>query len=440
MRRALIAGVVLLVLFCQSCTVIVNKKTEAVKEIELNDCLLWKREKDYGGNFEESLIENNMLYISSDAAKGSYLVAVDLLTGNEKWRFVTNADRLTNLAIGNGKIFFGSSYGYFYALDNETGKEIWRYKAPSEIYVFIYFHNNSVIFRDYTYNIYSIDTETGKKIWQYNQTPALKNGEMLDHGPVYDSGIIFFENENKMLIGLDANNGKVRWSIPDNFEKDYGFEFAYGMIYCIKEIVNNEYIELTAISLQNGNETFSKRIPIDTKGKLDIQMYFSGGNTYLNVNNITLYGFDGLTGIEKVKLDLKKYNIDQDNNEKTTYENRKKFLINNDFTYFIGANKMFGTPALFIIDLKSGREVLKKGLGIHNDYFYEQPTDNKIYLRIDEKKLLVLDLSTGNELKKVNVGFNFEIVKVDEDIVLITEPYEFGIQTTPTFLYALNLG
>lgn len=60
-------------------------------------------------------------------------------------------------------------------------------------------------------------------------------------------------------------------------------------------------------------------------------------------------------------------------------------------------------------------------------------------MRIDEKKLLVLDLSTGNELKKVNVGFNFEIVKVNNDIVLITEPYEFGIQTTHAFLYALNL-
>ena len=438
MKRILIA-VLLIFLFCQSCTMNVKNKTEPIKEIELSDCLLWKREKDYGCNYEESLIENNVLYISSDVARGSYLIATDLLIGNEKWRFVTNSDRLTNLVIENGKIYFGSSYGFLYALNKDTGKEIWKYKSPSEIYVFIYLHNNSVIFRDYTYNIYSIDTETGEKIWQYNQTPPLENGEMLDRGPVYNSGIIFFKNKNKKLIGLDANNGIVRWSISDTFEKDYSFESGYGMIYCIKEIVNDEYVDIAAINLQNGKEVFNKRIPIDTNRKLDIQVYFSGGNAYLNVNNKTLYGLDGLTGVEKVKLDLQKYNIEQDNNERATYEKRKIFLINNDFAYFIGAYKKSGTPVLFIIDLKSGKEILEKRLGIHDDYFYEQPTDNRIYLRIDEKKLLVLDLSTGNELKKVNVGFNFEIVKVNSNIILITKPYEFSIQPTQNFFYAINL-
>ena len=58
MRRALRALIVvlLLILFCQSCVADVREGIKTVREMELKDCLLWKREI-YGSNFEESLID-----------------------------------------------------------------------------------------------------------------------------------------------------------------------------------------------------------------------------------------------------------------------------------------------------------------------------------------------------------------------------------------------
>ncbi len=62
-----------------------------------------------------------MVYFGSD---DSYLYAVDIKTGQEKWKFKTGAVVFSSPAISDGVVYFGSYDSYLYAVDikNRAGE------------------------------------------------------------------------------------------------------------------------------------------------------------------------------------------------------------------------------------------------------------------------------------------------------------------------------
>ena len=54
-----------------------------------------------------------MVYISSE---DSYLYAVDIKTGQEKWKFKTGDIILSSPSVSGGVVYFGSSDGNLYAV------------------------------------------------------------------------------------------------------------------------------------------------------------------------------------------------------------------------------------------------------------------------------------------------------------------------------------
>jgi outer membrane protein assembly factor BamB len=47
----------------------------------------------------------------------NYLYAVDVKTGQEKWKFKTDGEVFTSPAVADGIVFFGSKDNYLYALE-----------------------------------------------------------------------------------------------------------------------------------------------------------------------------------------------------------------------------------------------------------------------------------------------------------------------------------
>jgi outer membrane protein assembly factor BamB len=53
---------------------------------------------------------------------------LDLATGDERWKFVTNGPVRVAPVISSGKVYFGSDDGFVYCLDATTGKQQWKFR------------------------------------------------------------------------------------------------------------------------------------------------------------------------------------------------------------------------------------------------------------------------------------------------------------------------
>ena len=55
--------------------------------------------------------------------------AVDVLNGQQKWKFETGRAVWSSPAVANGVVYIGSDDAYLYALDLQTGTEKWKFKT-----------------------------------------------------------------------------------------------------------------------------------------------------------------------------------------------------------------------------------------------------------------------------------------------------------------------
>jgi outer membrane protein assembly factor BamB len=84
--------------------------------------------------------------------------AVDIQTGEERWRFQTGDEVRRTSTTADGLIYFPSRDGNLYALDAETGAERWRFSDklgvhdPTVIDQVLYFWNHDG-------NFYALDVK-----------------------------------------------------------------------------------------------------------------------------------------------------------------------------------------------------------------------------------------------------------------------------------------
>jgi outer membrane protein assembly factor BamB len=167
-----------------------------------------------------------------------YVFAVDVKTGQEKWRFLGGT--VFAPAIGDGMIYFlGGEYvshgdvadfrGVLFALDLLTGKEVWRNEpADAEWKVGTYgspIYYDGLVYSANGYNsylgpghVYAFDAKTGKEVWKQTTEDELRNPET----PVAYKGSIYVAARARYnalgdvrdgpLYVFDARTGKPKWT------------------------------------------------------------------------------------------------------------------------------------------------------------------------------------------------------------------------------------
>ncbi len=138
-----------------------------------------------------------LIYQAGDDGK---IRAIDAVSGELKWAFLTGGPIMQPPTISEGRAYFGSGDGYIYALDAATGDQLWRFRAaPIERRIPVYGNLSStwpvhtgvlvqdgiayagagIIDYDGTY-LYALDAKTGEIIWQNNSSghldPDLRKG------------------------------------------------------------------------------------------------------------------------------------------------------------------------------------------------------------------------------------------------------------------------
>ena len=93
-------------------------------ELSSGDTLWQVRDSDMGRYISNPAIANGVVYFGTE---DGLLIALDLKTGEGVWQFDAGDGVVTDPAVSNGVVYFGINR-FLYALDATSGKEYWRYE------------------------------------------------------------------------------------------------------------------------------------------------------------------------------------------------------------------------------------------------------------------------------------------------------------------------
>ena len=148
---------------------------------------------------------------------GGNIVALDALTGKEKWHYETQLIEIkSSPVIADGIIIAGSNDGSVYAITTDRGTLKWKFSTNNNVESSPSVKNGIVYFGSTDSNFFALDVLTGKVIWKFPNS-----GSVLS-GPAISNDVVYFGTRNNFIYAIDANSGKMLWknSTGDN-DKDY---------------------------------------------------------------------------------------------------------------------------------------------------------------------------------------------------------------------------
>lgn len=115
------------------------------------------------------VISDGVIFVGSQS--GDFL-ALDLESGELKWRFEAEGPISAPGAAFDGQVFFGDTHGFVYALDAATGEERWRFETEGKIEGGINVlpeiqGKTGVFVGSHDYFLYCLDAATGEVIWKH---------------------------------------------------------------------------------------------------------------------------------------------------------------------------------------------------------------------------------------------------------------------------------
>ncbi|MCB9613803.1 MAG: PQQ-binding-like beta-propeller repeat protein [Sandaracinus sp.] len=176
----------------------------------------------------------------------SHLVALDLRTGEPRWRF--SCGRTQPSLTRAGRLLLVAGEGAVHALDVASGEDLWRFAARGR------FTRKPIVIGDTVVALteggaptaYGIDLFTGERRWR----------ERLSGAPVGDplsaQGLAIVPLARDQLVALDAVDGSARW-----LGRDPGVATGAALVVDDLLVVNAPGGALGAIELNRGEVVWS---------------------------------------------------------------------------------------------------------------------------------------------------------------------------------------
>lgn len=160
------------------------------------------------------LVYNDKLYFGT---WDTYFYALNLVDGSLVWKWNNGKSnpKLSPASVwpvaANGKVFFTAPDRYFTCLDAETGEQVWRtkeYKVRET--VGLSEDGNTVYSKCMWDTVVAMDARTLEPVTRwvthadfgYEHNPAM---------PLEKDGTLWVSTKNGLLLGMDAQTGKVLW-------------------------------------------------------------------------------------------------------------------------------------------------------------------------------------------------------------------------------------
>jgi outer membrane protein assembly factor BamB len=146
-----------------------------------------------------------------------HLVAIDLRTGQPRWRFRAQSSDGLQLARSGRVLCVTSGNGSVDALDIASGEVVWRYGDAVRFCLKPCVSREVVIAasgepRGGAGALYGIDLYSGRLLWQ-RDLPAAPSSDPIDAGEL--AVISYGRSRQSRLLAIDPRDGTPRWNQPD---------------------------------------------------------------------------------------------------------------------------------------------------------------------------------------------------------------------------------
>jgi outer membrane protein assembly factor BamB len=149
--------------------------------------------------------DEGIVYVGS--ADG-HLYAVDLESGQQRWRFATGEKVRSSPTVTDGVVHFGSWDGHVYALDSGTGEEIWRFDSGGPVQGSPAVTSGLVIVGSRSARVFGLDEETGDVVW----THVHEDGSWVESSPVVVGDVVYIGSSDALkLFALEVATGAKLW-------------------------------------------------------------------------------------------------------------------------------------------------------------------------------------------------------------------------------------
>ncbi|MCX8086035.1 MAG: PQQ-like beta-propeller repeat protein [Rhodocyclaceae bacterium] len=139
---------------------------------------------------------------------GHELVALELATGGERWRFAALKDTEIHYApaVAEDLVYVGPGDGRLYALEASSGRLVWRLDRMAEWQYLRQLHlsGDLLIAGSYKEKLYGLERATGRQRWAF---PA---GNFINSQHVA-AGRVHFWSPTGWLYALEAASGRLLW-------------------------------------------------------------------------------------------------------------------------------------------------------------------------------------------------------------------------------------
>ncbi len=179
----------------------------------------------------------NLIVFTEGSGPGrSAVVAVDLASRTQRWRFSIEDISRGGPTIADGTVFVGSRDRFVYAIDTERGTLRWKKRLEANV------EAAPAVFESKVYavsengrtgdaRLYALDAATGKIIWSYSPR-GIAIGVA---SPTVAAGKVFVGWGDRQVRAFDAASGDLQWSSPvrNFFSFHATLAFSDGDVYAM---------------------------------------------------------------------------------------------------------------------------------------------------------------------------------------------------------------
>jgi outer membrane protein assembly factor BamB len=149
--------------------------------------------------------DDGVVYVGS--ADGD-LYAVDLETGQERWRFAAAERVRSSPTVAGATVYFGSWDGHVYAVSTATGDEVWRFDTQGPVQGTPAVGDGRVIVGSRSSRVFGLNAESGAVEW----TLVHEDGSWVESSPVLADGVVYIGSSDALkLFALEASSGRELW-------------------------------------------------------------------------------------------------------------------------------------------------------------------------------------------------------------------------------------
>jgi outer membrane protein assembly factor BamB len=167
---------------------------------------VWKYTTEGVHRLPECRVDCRSIQASPAVADGSvvfcshdnHVYSLNATDGRENWRFDHEGSWvISSPAISDGLVFTGSSDGHFVqALELATGEERWRYVTPHRVFSSPAIADGVVYFGCHNGFLFALDSSTGEEKWRF------RTGGMIQSSPVVADGVVYVGSDDGRLYAL----------------------------------------------------------------------------------------------------------------------------------------------------------------------------------------------------------------------------------------------